>query len=421
MELLQKKGFFGHSLEPVTTALLVKRYNACLRALGKEETALERFSIDGAGWSPQIAKERNDRDYLCHGEANLYAIILTPNQKGKPVYAPMHSFDGAILEALHAANAQAVSNLTSRSAIILDIDQGLDAYDCPLDLLMVDTFTARAFTPDSVMTGALEQKKLVARFRKEDGAWQDAQLVEDLIHSAREFGDLRHNQLQIPPTPFNDLSNFYTRAMRGLYVLRDCLGSAFKIVILASDQPKSASQPSRDIYSLKWDGETLLRRLISARFLEPGKSELLKEDVERLEHIKHLILVQTAYENGLDRDFDSLNSGELASWKQKLRPEMPDAYTEIRKVIKSMRAGELQTYSHLGLDVWVHLLRPNEKLPESTQSVLWHLLVRMQPHNVEMTYRHHKTLFYDRYQTWPKAQRNWALNYLNKLGLPHHE
>ena len=419
MDLLQQKGFFGHALVPVTTPLLVERYNACLRALGKEPTQLERFSIDGAGWSPQVAKEKNDRDYLCHGEANLYAILMTPNQKGKPVYAPMHSFDSAILEQVHAVNSKAISNLTSRTAIILDIDQGIDAYDCPLDLLMLDTFTVRAFTPGAIMEGAIGQKALVARFRKEEGAWQDAQLLEDLIASAQTFGDLRHSALQIAPTPFNDVANFYTRAMGGLYVFRDCRGSAHRIV--AAMDESTDNNVARDIFSLPRDWGVLLSRLMDLGFLTPRKSEYSADLVEQINQTLDLLVAQAAYDDGLDRDFDKLNRAELAGWKNRLRPKLPKAYPTLRKVAKELRAGRWQGFSEVGIDVWVHLLRPHEQLPESTQVVLWHLLARVQPHNVEMTYRHHKVLFYERYQSWPKAQRDWALNYLNRLGLPHHE
>ncbi|MGJ8654169.1 MAG: DUF6638 family protein [Opitutaceae bacterium] len=421
MELLQQKGFFGHALVPVTTPLLVERYNACLSALGKEPTKLERFSIDGAGWSPQVAKEKNDRDYLCHGEANLYAILLTPNQRGKPVYSPMHSFDAAILQNLHEANSKAISNLTSRTAIILDIDQGIDAYDCPLDLLMLDTFTVRAFTPDSIMIGAREQKELVARFRKEAGAWQDTKLIDQLIQSVGAFGDLRHSALQIAPTPFNDIANFYTRAMGGLYVLRDCLGCQYKIVVLVEDSASEDSQPQRDIFSFERDRTALFKRLLDIGFLVPRKSQLLGETVERLDHVLHLLFVQTAYANGLDSDFESLNPAEVANWKMRLRSELPPEYEVLRQLSKSVKLGELRSMREVQLGVWLHLLRPNEKLSASTQSVLWHLLARLQPYNVEMTYRHHKTLFYERYQSWSPTQRDWALNHLNSLGLPHHE
>ncbi|WOO41696.1 DUF6638 family protein [Rubellicoccus peritrichatus] len=420
MEILQQKGFFGHSLVPVTTPLLVERYNECLRALDKEETLLERFSIDGAGWSPQIAKEKNDPNYLCHGEANLYAVLLTPNQMGKPVYVPMHSFDAAILQTVHNNNSRAINNLTSRTGIILDIDQGIDAYECPLDLLMLDTFTIRAFTPTAIMQGARDQKELVARFRKEPGAWQDATLIDSLIQSAKDLGDLRHSALQIAPTPFNDVGNFYTRAMGGLYVLRDAPDSQCKIVIMAGADHEVDSLPKRDVYSIPKDWEPLIERLTALDFLQPYGADPSEATVARLEQTLHMIIAQEAYANGLEEDFDGLNPAKLASWKQRLRGELKPAYGELSQLAKAIRRGEKHN-DDLEFDAWTHVLQPNPQLPESTRSILWHLLSRIQPHNIEMTYRHHKSLFYERYQSWSKPQRIWALNFLTNQGLPHHE
>jgi hypothetical protein len=206
-----------------------------------------------------------------------------------------------------------------------------------------------------------------------------------------------------------------------LYVLRDYLGSAYQIVVKANDSTDAPNHTSRDVFSLPRDWGVLLSRLMDVGFLKPRRSQLEQGDSPSLAHTLELLFAQAAYAKGLDRDFDTLNPAELASWKQQLRETLPAAYTELRQVSKQLKSGGLQSYRDVKIDVWVHLLRPNEQLSESTQAVLWHLLSRVQPENVEMTYRHHKALFYQRYESWPKAQRYWALNYLTRLGLPHHE
>ena len=75
---------------------LIERYNKCLLKLGFTETKLEKFTIDGVGWSPEIAEEKGESFYLNNGEANTHAIIITPLQKGLPVYNPFHSFEREI-------------------------------------------------------------------------------------------------------------------------------------------------------------------------------------------------------------------------------------------------------------------------------------------------------------------------------------
>ena len=77
---------------------LVERYNQCLETLGFKPTKLKSFSIDGIGWSPEIAEEKDDLNYLNHGEANPHGIIISPLQKGKPVYVPYHTFDRAMMK-----------------------------------------------------------------------------------------------------------------------------------------------------------------------------------------------------------------------------------------------------------------------------------------------------------------------------------
>ena len=92
MEKLKAAGLFGGALVSVSGSLIT-RYNGCLAMLGVTPTKLERFTIDGMGWSPEVAEEKGENYYLNIGEANSNAIIITPEQKDKPVHMPFHSFD----------------------------------------------------------------------------------------------------------------------------------------------------------------------------------------------------------------------------------------------------------------------------------------------------------------------------------------
>ena len=84
--------FYQQHLVEVSSPALVKRYNAALESLGLKPTKLSSFHLDGRGWSPEIANEQTN-DYLSHGPANALAIILSPDQRDKPLYAPSTSFD----------------------------------------------------------------------------------------------------------------------------------------------------------------------------------------------------------------------------------------------------------------------------------------------------------------------------------------
>ena len=48
----------------VTQPHLIERYNKALKAFALPETKLEQFDIDKTGFSPQVAEELGDYDYL---------------------------------------------------------------------------------------------------------------------------------------------------------------------------------------------------------------------------------------------------------------------------------------------------------------------------------------------------------------------
>ena len=134
MQKLKQANLYRSELIPVS-GKLVERYNKCLVKLGFSETKLTSFSIDGIGWSPEIAEEKNDIHYLNNGEANPHAIIITPLQKGLPVYNPFHSFDRELMKLVFKTHDKKIQDITRDSAICIDFDQNIDVFYEPLDVL----------------------------------------------------------------------------------------------------------------------------------------------------------------------------------------------------------------------------------------------------------------------------------------------
>jgi len=131
MEKLREAGLIGGALVPLTGSL-VKRYNECLSLLGVKPSKLKQFSVDGMGWSPEVAQEKKNNWYLNTGEANVNALILTPNQKDKPVHMPSHSFDRDVMTAVFSAYPSEIRDNTKDSALIVHLDQNIDTSSSPL-------------------------------------------------------------------------------------------------------------------------------------------------------------------------------------------------------------------------------------------------------------------------------------------------
>ena len=75
--LLQAELIYGRLL-PIREPHLIARYNKALVAFGLPETKLAEFDIDITGFSPQVAEELGDPDYLDPLKVNRRFIILTP-------------------------------------------------------------------------------------------------------------------------------------------------------------------------------------------------------------------------------------------------------------------------------------------------------------------------------------------------------
>jgi hypothetical protein len=419
MKALQAAGFFGRGLVPVVEPAMVARYNACLQALGLEPTALTRFALDGLGWSPQVAKEKENPDYLSHGESNLYAIILTPEQQGRPVYRPMHSFDRAILGEVFRQGREVLYNLTAETGVCLDINQGIDHYRSPLDLLMVDSFTIRAFTPTKLMVNARRQRALVSRFREEPEAWQDEALLADLVESARRFGDLRTKRLILPDIPFSAIANFHTRALGGVFVFRSAPKGRVPIVVMEdADRFGGLEDSGRRIFSLRHK-QGVLEALSAAGLITHGWAQA--DFAPRVERILRELAVDAVYEGSCDKPFHELTSAQQKRWLFASEPLRSPAHAELEELLRDLRSGRPVRHRKLGDEAWTLLFKPTAELGEETEAVLWRLLNHFSPTNLEALYRHSKDLFYRHYETWPEPRRQWALHYLKSLNLPHED
>lgn len=417
MKILQERGFFGAGLVPVTTPLLVDRYNECLKAIGKEPTALKRFAIDGAGWSPQIASERNDPDYLCHGEANLYTIILTPDQQGKPVYMPMHSFDWKVLETIHAEHRETIHNLTGLSGIVLDIDQGIDEYHSPFDLLMLHSVVLKSSTPILIMDRAKEQRLMVARFRHEHDAYANTKLIEKLLESAKENGDLRHRSITLPEVHFSNVQNFYTRAMGGVFVFRNCPNRKAPIIVTEGPEFQEEVDVERNHFSLNPNPEIVLRAMENAGLLVRFSKLKPSERKRNIQEILDYLLARAIYQSGYKGDISELNSAQKKGIATQAKEHLPPSYKRLSDYLRALRSDAALIPLRTSCPSWKHSLIPNPSLDKLTSDVVWQLLCLADPFNIEMTYRHSKQQFYRLYQKWGTGQRKWAVHLLEKRGI----
>ncbi|WP_452226997.1 DUF6638 family protein [Lacinutrix cladophorae] len=404
MQKLKNANLYQSELIPIS-GKLVERYNKCLVKLGFDATALTSFSIDGIGWSPEIAEEKKNMHYLNHGDANPHGIIISPLQKGKPVYIPYHTFDREMMKFVFNTYESKINDITRDCAICLDFDQNIDAFYEPLDVLKYDTVSINFHLINELYHVQKEQFQLIEKF-KEGNNFIDEDLQQQLLDSAKTYGDLRHRDLELPPIDFKT-SSFYTRALGGVYVLRDFISeivvfedlktykeaikdTIHEVIIFHIEQPELMDK-LRDHVIVECDLEKVIQK---AQYQRVKKMMLYQELKETKHPIKDVL-----DDNVLFRRY--LNTIDATALK---RVNGVEIYLE-----KIERSNTFKIHDLVNQKFYDALHQPHSSLNAKHQDLIWKLLINVSPKDVLFLYWYDKEAFYKAYQTYSDSMKDWVI------------
>ncbi|MFZ2881855.1 MAG: DUF6638 family protein, partial [Candidatus Moraniibacteriota bacterium] len=379
-------------------------------------TMLTEFSIDGSGWSPEIAKEKNEMFYLAHGGANQFHIILTPKQNGKTVYYPYYSFSRSLMEEVFQRFSRQVADITEETAVILDIDQNLSHYLNPGDLLFVDSVIIRTSASSGLIKGAQDQRTLVNKFMRKDDSWFDENLRRKIIESAKSFGDLRSRSVIIPSIPVDGICSFWTAAFGGAYVFRDDKCSQDGLLILENDAQFRELQGSvPGAYSLA--DENLLSVMEEKGLLDVSESFYHKSP-EVLERIWECLLIEAQLRKCPTIFFGSLNPNQKKSLAAGLKDGLPPEFFQIERFMIQFDKEPKRAIKDLPPELRRLLIHPKAKLKPTVQAIIWQLLSELNPLDVVQLYAYNKKRFFQDYPNWLESKKDWAVNVIKEAYEP---
>jgi len=404
MQKLKQANLYRSELIPVS-GKLVERYNKCLVKLGFTPTKLTKFFIDGVGYSPEIAEEKGSTMYLNNGEANPHAIIISPLQKGKPVYSPFHSFDKEMMQQVFRIHGDKINDITRDSAICLDFDQNIDAFYEPLDVLKYDKVSINFHLIDNLNKAQKEQKRLIETFKKGNN-FIDESIHQQLLESAKTYGDLRHRDLSLHSLQHQSES-FYTKAFGGVYVLRDFISpivvfedlkwykEAIKdtihdVLIYHINQPE-LMEKLRDHIIVEYDLETALNTDRYQRIKKMEFAMSLKDTQHPIQQILNDNVLFKSYLNKLDIDTRKKIMGV-------------ELYLEKLEVSNQYKIHDL-----VDVGIFNALHTPHSSLDVSQQDLIWKLLINISPRDILFLFWYDKDEFYKQYATWDESFKDWVI------------
>ena len=404
MNKLKEANLYRSELIPIS-GKLVERYNQCLIKLGFTATKLTNFSIDGIGWSPEIAEEKNVVHYLNNGDANPHGIIISPLQKGKPVYNPFHSFDRDMMQLIFRTYGEKINDITRDCAICIDFDQHIDAFYEPLDVLKYDDIAISFHLINNLDKIQKHQLQLVDTFKKGHN-FIDENLHEQLLASAKVHGDLRHRDLELPELHYKT-DSFYTKAFNGVYVLRDFITP---IVVFEDEKwyKEAIKDTIHEVLIFYISQPELMEKLRDHVIIEYDLEEVIK--TKRYERIKKFMLSQSLKDTQHPIK-DILNDNVLfKSYLNKLDIDTRKKVMSVELYLEKLEvSNQYKIADVVDVKLFDALHEPHSSLDVKHQDLIWKLLVNISPMDVLFLYWYDKEQFYVTYNTWDESLKDWVI------------
>ena len=217
--LVENELIFGQ-LMAVAEPHLVERYNRALTGFGLPATQLPSFDIDMTGFSPQVAEEFEEPDYLDPNKINRRFIILSPHQENLPVVHTSFSNTGSLMQEFFDNNRRAIHALTIRDVLYGEIEEDVSKVEDIEDLLSINEVKFKVFSADNMLSKSGELAALADRLIMAPDAWRDDAMLERMVELARETGDIRKNTL-VPDKVVFRHEAYWTSHFGGLFVFVD--------------------------------------------------------------------------------------------------------------------------------------------------------------------------------------------------------
>ncbi|MDW6022243.1 DUF6638 family protein [Mesorhizobium sp. BAC0120] len=310
MNLLRDNALIYGRLLTITEPHLIERYNKALVAFGLQPTRLASFGIDRTGFSPEIAEELGDYQYLDPNEVNRRFIILTPDQVDLPVVHTAFSNTGKLLYEFFTSNSRAIDALTIKDVIYGEIEDSVAKVEDIEDLLTINQVEFRVLSAEDVLGKAAELATLTDRLKREPDAWRDDEMLQRMVVLAKVCGDIRENAL-VPDQVIFRHNAFWTSHFGGTYVFVD--RDVTTVVADPSAPGFRRSRPWQVSYIAASDTERVFRFLAETGRIELPRASWLERS-GYLEHRAEMTIRALIRDNDPGADLTGADKVWLQTW-----------------------------------------------------------------------------------------------------------
>ncbi|MCR4265704.1 DUF6638 family protein [Nitratireductor sp. ZSWI3] len=310
MNLLRDNDLIFGRLLKIEEPHLIARYNKALEAFGLKPTRLTSFEIDRTGFSPQVAEELKDDQYLDPNGVNRRFIILTPAQIELPVVHTAFSNTSQLVYEFMTANARAINAITIKDVVYGEIEEQVTKVRDIEDLLSIVQVEFKVLSAEDLLGKAAELGRLADRVKHEPEAWRDDALLNRMVALAEQTGDIRENSL-VPEQVVFHHNAYWTSHFGGVYIFAD--RDTTTVIADPAAPGFRRSRPWQVSYLSKDDPARIFRFLAETGRIQLPRASWV-EGSGYLVHRAEMVLSDLVRRANPDQDFSRMDPVWLQTW-----------------------------------------------------------------------------------------------------------
>lgn len=408
------------SLLEVSQKNMVERYNSALFRLTGKTTELDSFYIDCCGYSPQIAEEFGDVNYLNPHGVNRQFILIDIFQEDLPSVMSSFSSSPFIIKSFIAENREQILALTAQDSVYGYIENNTPKVEYLSDILDIIKVKVICDTPTKIV----ESNKLVTELHHKLSTGDPVNLlkfdkVDELAKLCQRTKSINYS-CYLPKYDTFSKDSFYTGHFGGFYLLQrnEQRGKAsnFKVIIYLDKEKFPIEQVPAGITAIHWQNYSdVIKFLKKNRILVPiCKAEDKNNKIASLEDIKKRVVYDFML-SSKEVEFDNIDDLLLSnSYLKENMDNMPEEYIQINNIVKMIEQDNVtKSYSdkHGFYSLKINPAFDNTHI----HSLLNHLIVNYTEYSYRRMFMYNIELFMKRFDEASDGTKKLMIRYIETL------
>ena len=418
MEKLKLNNLKSGMLLKISEPYLVERYNEALKLLINKQTKLKEFQIDAVGYSPEIAEELNDEEYLNIAHVNQCFIILTIEQRGLPILRTAFTNKRYMFSDFITDNEEVIINITMRTSLYGEIEDNVLEIKNLKDILKLNEMVFECETPIKLIS---KSKKILQNINEikeiEDSIFND-EIVKDTLDLIGEVGNPLKRNYVIGNSRYK-MKNFFTSHLGGMYILKYNQGNHVLVIHTEDNVELNEKIKGIKVEYIKMSEQNILNYLEKNKHINLFDMDFYEKYPNSIQNKMNMILNDYSI-NKRGIVFNELVKNDKKKFIIDNYDELPIVYKELKDLSEKVKEGYVskQYLNKLSINTKFKIMRPSDNLNQDNKSIFRHLITNYDNTDFIRMYAFNKKLFFKFYKGESELKKEYMIKIILENYVP---